>query len=188
LSSSIALWQREHVNFATLLDLLEDQLDLFHHGKKPDYQMMLDIMFYMTHCPDLLHHPREDLAFARIVELDVESRPIVDALAEQHVRLKDFGGVLVRSLENIVNGSITSRDRVEVPGRAYITEFRSHMRKEEEAILPLAARLLSEADWAAIRAAIRHIDDPLFGAKGQERYASLRQQIAREARASRPED
>ena len=58
------------------------------------------------------------------------------------------------------------------------------MRKEEEAILPLAEKLLSEADWAAIGAAIRHIDDPLFGAKGQKRFASLRQQIAREARAS----
>ena len=146
--------------------------------------MMLDIMFYMTHYPDVLHHPREDLAFARILELEVNSRPIVDDLAEQHVRLKDFGGVLVRSLENIVDGSITSRDRVELAGRAYIAEFRSHMRKEEEAILPLAEKLLSEADWAAIGAAIRHIDDPLFGAKGQKRFASLRQQIAREARAA----
>jgi len=184
LSSSIALWRGEHVNFATLLALLEDQLDLFHQAKKPDYQMMLDIMFYMTHYPDVLHHPREDLAFARILELEATSRPIVDDLAEQHVRLKDFGGVLVRSLENIVDGSITPRDRVEVLGRAYIAEFRSHMRTEEEAILPLAAKLLSAADWAAIGVAIRHIDDPLFGAKGQERYASLRQQIAREARAS----
>jgi hemerythrin-like domain-containing protein len=184
MSDSIVLWQAEHVNFATLLDLLEDQLDLFHRGKSPDYQMMLDIMFYMTHYPDVLHHPREDLAFARILELDINSRPIVDNLAEQHVRLKVFGEALVRSLENIIDGSITSRDRVEVPGRAYIAEFRSHMLKEEQMILPLAAKLFSEADWAAIAAAIQHIDDPLFGAKGQERYSFLRQQIALEARAS----
>jgi hemerythrin-like domain-containing protein len=184
MSNSIAIWQGEHVNFATLLDLLEDQLNLFHQGNSPDYQMMLDIMFYMTHYPDVVHHPREDLAFARILELDINSRPIVDDLAEQHVRLKDFGSALVRSLENIIDGSITSRDRVEVPGRAYIAEFRSHMLKEEKAILPLAARLFREADWAAIAAAIQHIDDPLFGAKGQERYALLRQQIALEARES----
>jgi hemerythrin-like domain-containing protein len=185
MSDSISLWQAEHVNFAALLDLLEDQLDLFHQGKNPDYEMMLDIMFYMTHYPDVLHHPREDLAFARILELDVNSRPIVCDLVEQHVRLKDFGEALVRSLENIIDGSITSRDRVEVPGRAYIAEFRSHMLKEEKAILPLAVKLMSEADWAAIRAAIPHVDDPLFDATGKECYASLRQQIAREARVSR---
>ena len=184
MSNSVAIWQGEHVNFATLLDLLEDQLDLFHHDKRPDYQMMLDIMFYMTHYPDVLHHPREDLAFARILELDVNTRPIVEDLAEQHVRLKDFGSALVRSLENIIDGSITSRDRVEVPGRAYIAEFRSHMLKEEKEVLPLAAKLFSEADWAAIGAAIQHIDDPVFGAKSQERFALLRRQIALEARGS----
>jgi len=184
MSDSIVLWQAEHVNFATLLDLLEGQLDLFHRGKKPDYEMMLDIMFYMTHYPDVLHHPREDLAFARILELDPNSRAIVDDLTEQHARLKGFGEALVRALENVVNGSITSRDWVEVPGRAYIAEFRNHMLKEETAILPLAAKLLSEADWAAIGAAIQHIDDPLFGPKSEERYASLREQITREARTS----
>jgi hemerythrin-like domain-containing protein len=181
-SDSIALWRAEHANFAALLDLLEGQLDLFHKGEKPDYELMLDIMFYMTHYPDLLHHPREDLAFARIQELEVNSRPIVDELTQQHARLREFGGALVRALEDVINGSITSREHVEVPGRAYVADFRSHMLKEEEAILPLAEKLLRGRDWTAIDAAIRHIDDPLFGRMGEERYVALRQQIARQAR------
>jgi hemerythrin-like domain-containing protein len=184
MSDSIALWHSEHANFAALLDLLEGQLDVFHQGEHPDYEMMLDIMFYMTHYPDVSHHPREDLALARIGELDVGSRTIVDDLTEQHARLKAFGDALARALENVVNGSIASRDQVETPGRAYIAEFRSHMEKEEREILPLATKLLSEWDWAAIGAAVRHIEDPLFGPKVEERYASLRVQIAREARAA----
>ena len=182
---SIGLWRAEHANFTTLLDLLEGQLDLFHKGEKPDYELMLDIMFYMTHYPDVLHHPKEDLAFARIKEREINARPIVDDLTEQHARLMKFGAALVRALENIINGSITAREQVEVPGRAYITDFRSHMSKEEAAILPLAAKLLHDRDWAAIDAAILHIDDPLFGKNGEERYAALRRQIAREARASK---
>jgi hypothetical protein len=59
------------------------------------------------------------------------------------------------------------------------------MQTEETAILPLAAKLLRAGDWAAIDAAIRHIDYPLFGRNGEERYAALRRQIAREAQASR---
>ena len=184
MSDSIALWHAEHANFATLLDLLEGQLDLFHKGEKPDYELMLDIMFYMTDYSDVLHHPKEDLAFARIKEREVNARPLVDELTEQHARLKEFGDALVRALDDIVNGSITSRERVEVPGRAYIADFRSHMLKEETAILPLAAKLLRDRDWAAIDAAIRHIDDPLFGKNVEERYAALRRQIAREAQLS----
>ena len=184
MSDSIALWHAEHANFATLLDLLEGELDLFHKGGSPDYELMLDIMFYMTHYPDVLHHPREDLAFARIREREVNARPVVDELTEQHAHLKEFGDALVHALDDIVNGSITTREHVEVPGRAYVAEFRSHMQREETAILPLAAKLLHDRDWAAIDAAIRHIEDPLFGKNGEERYAALRQRISREARVS----
>jgi hemerythrin-like domain-containing protein len=182
MSGSIALWRAEHANFATLLDLLEGELDLFHKGGSPDYDLMLDIMFYMTHYPDVLHHPKEDLAFAKIKERDMNAHPVVDELTEQHAHLKEFGDALVHALDDIVNGSITVREHVDVPGRAYVAEFRSHMQREETAILPLAARLLHDKDWAAIDAAIRHFDDPLFGKNGEERYTALRQQISREAR------
>jgi hemerythrin-like domain-containing protein len=185
ISDSIALWHTEHVNFATLLDLLEGQLELFQRGQQPDYELMLDIMFYMTHYPDVLHHPKEDLAFARIKKREVSAGPIIDRLAEQHARLKEDGNALVIALDDIVNGSITSREHVEAPGRAYIAAFRSHMDNEETAILPLAIRLLRDSDWASIDAAILQVDDPLFGARGEERYAALRRQIARHARSSK---
>jgi hemerythrin-like domain-containing protein len=184
MSDSISLWHAEHANFATLLDILEGQLDLFHKGDSPDYELMLDIMFYMTHYPDVLHHAKEDLAFARIREREVDVAPIVDELSEQHSRLKHSGDALVHALDDIVNGSITSREHVETPGREYVADFRSHMQREEAAILPLAEKLLRAKDWAVIDAAIRHVDDPLFGKNGEERYAALRRQIAREAEAA----
>ena len=181
MSDSIALWHAEHVNFAVLLDLLEGQLDLFHKGESPDYELMLDIMFYMTHYPDVLHHPKEDLAFARIKQRAADSGRIVDELTEQHALLKESGDALVHALDDIVNGSIMPREHVEEPARAYVADFRRHMHTEETAILPLAATLLRASDWVAIDAAIRDMDDPLFAKNGEERYAALRRQIAREA-------
>ena len=47
--------------------------------------------------------------------------------------------------------------------------------------MTLAATLLRASDWVAIDAAIRDMDDPLFAKNGEERYAALRRQIAREA-------
>ena len=146
---------------------------------------MLDIMFYMTHYPDVMHHPKEDLAFARIRKREVSAGPIIDRLAEQHARLKEDGNGLAIALDDIVSGAITLREHVEAPGRAYIAAFRSHMDSEETAILPLAAKLLRDADWAAIDAAIFKLDDPLFGKNSEPRYAALRQQIARHARSSK---
>jgi hemerythrin-like domain-containing protein len=186
MSDPIALWRTEHINFATLLDLLEVQLDRFHRGEAPDYELMLDIMFYMTHYPDVLHHPKEDLAFARIAEREAGVRPIVDGLAEQHARLKRDGNVLVVALDDIVNGSITAREHVEAPGRAYIAAFRAHMDREDTEILPWAAKLLNREDWAAIDAAILRLEDPVFGKTLDQRYAALRRQIAREVRTAKP--
>ena len=186
MSDTIALWHAEHVNFAQLLDLLEGQLDLFHKGESPDYELMLDIMFYMTHYPDELHHPKEDLAFARIKQRAADSGRIVDELTEQHALLKESGDALLHALDDIVNDSIiTPRAHVEEAARAYVADFRRHMHTEETAIFPLAATLLRASDWVAIDAAIRHMDDPLFAKNGEERYAALRRQIAREARVSK---
>lgn len=183
MSDPIALWHTEHVNFAALLDLLELQLDLFHRGEAPDYELMLDIMFYMTHYPDVAHHPKEDLAFARIAERDAASRPTVERLSDQHSILKRDGNALVIALDDIVNGSVTSREHVEAPGRAYIAAFRLHMRIEETDVLPLAAKLLDRSDWAAIGRSIRRLDDPVFGKSSDARYAALRRHIPREIRA-----
>jgi len=182
MSDPIALWHAEHVNFATLLGLLEVELDRFHRGQAPDYELMLDVMFYMTHYPDVLHHPKEDLAFARIAERNAGARSIVAELGDQHTMLKQAGNALVVALDDIVNGSITLRDHVEAPGRAYIAAFRRHMDTEETKILPLAATLLTGHDWAAIDRAVRQLDDPVFGKVADKRYAALRRQIARERR------
>ena len=184
MSDILAQWHTEHVNFAKLLNILEAQLNLFHEGERPNYELMLDVMFYMTNYPDVLHHPREDLAFARIRELDAGTAPLVDELSKQHAQLRDVGERLVRALSDIVNGSIVPRESVEAPGRAYIASFRSHMRTEENDILPKAAKLLRDKDWATIKAAIQHIDDPLFGKASEKRYASIHEQIARQAQVT----
>ena len=146
---------------------------------------MLDIMFYMTHYPDVVHHPREDLAFARIKVLEKRVGPTVDELSRQHAQLRKIGEELVRGLGDIVNGSIASRESVEMPGRAYIASFRNHMATEEKDILPLAGKLLQAKDWSAIKTAIKHIDDPLFGKTAEKRYAALHRQIARHAKPNK---
>jgi len=180
MNSTLATWHTDHVNFARLLDLLEAQLVLFHDGETPHYELMLDIMFYMTHYPDAIHHPKEDLAFARIKERESGAAATVDELDRQHLELHRLGAQLVASLGDVVNGSVASRTSVEAPARAYVETFRRHMDLEEEKILPLAARLLRESDWSAINTAVRHIEDPLFGRNAERRYAAIEEHLERQ--------
>ncbi len=179
--ATLALWHTEHANFARLLNLLDDQLALFHDAAAPDYELMQEIMFYMTHYSDVLHHPKEDLVFAKIREREGTVGKVVDELAAQHVHLKSSGAHLVSQLDEIINGTISSRAQIEATARDYVDTLRQHMRIEETQILPLAERLLTAQDWSAIHAAIGRVEDPLFGRHPERRYASLHQQIARHA-------
>jgi hemerythrin-like domain-containing protein len=179
-TDSIAYWHAEHVNFGRLLGLLETQLDSFHRGDSPDYELMLDIMYYMTHYPDQIHHPKEDLAFARIVAREPGMRAAIDELLRQHEELRDSGAELVRVLDDVVNGSVVARDRVEDPARAYLAGFRGHVQKEESEVFPAAARVLTATDWTAINNAAGQRDDPLFGKTTERRYAALQRHLARQ--------
>jgi hemerythrin-like domain-containing protein len=179
---AVALWHAEHTNFAWLLALMDAQIALFHDGGDPDYELMVDVMFYLTHYADVRHHPKEDLAFARLKALDPKLAKTVDELARQHKALEHAGSTLIHMLDDILDGSMATRERVEAAAREYVDTLRKHMRTEETEILPSAAKLMSAQDWQAIHAAIAQIDDPLFGHNPEQRYVALHRQIARHAR------
>ena len=49
---------RDPKNVARLRSLMAKQLAALSRNEKPDFQIMADIMSYMTHYPDMFHHPR----------------------------------------------------------------------------------------------------------------------------------
>jgi len=179
--NTLSIWHADHVNFGRLLNLLDGELKRMHDADSPDYERMLDVMYYMTHYPDVLHHPKEDLVFARLKERDAKAGGKVDELSAQHEQLRTLGQTLVSSLEDVLSGSIVPMERIESAARSYVNGFRRHMHTEEADVLPLAARLLDEADWARIDAEIHHFEDPLFGTNVMDRYAALRDHLGVES-------
>lgn len=177
----VAAWHEEHANFAKLLNLLEGQLNLFHRGLSPNYALMLDIMCYMTHYPDLLHHPREDRAFEIVKQRIPAHAALVDELMAEHDVAVRSSARLVDDLENIVNGAILPREAVEQPGRDYIAHFRHHMAREEADLFPVVADVLTEGDWAVIDSQVKAAPDPVFNVNAIRQYENVRREIEREA-------
>ena len=98
------------------MNLFESELQLAHDGDSADYELMLDIMYYMTHYSDALHHPKEDIVFARIKSRDASASATIEELTTQHTQLREMDQAIVRVLDDVVNGSITSCDRMEANG------------------------------------------------------------------------
>jgi len=181
MADPIAHWQQEHANFSRLLDLLEAQVFTFHKGDHPNYDLMADIVQYLRGFSDRVHHPREDIAFARLVAKDPDAELIVNRLLQEHRVIAIAGDTLEKYIESALGDVMASRAELEAAADTYLVYYRNHILTEDNRILPRAARLLTPEDWAAVVLAVPAIADPLFGDTVETRYRELRRQIDREA-------
>ncbi len=164
--------RRDHVNMATLLDLLEAQLLRLEEAGTPDFELMLEILDYNGNYPDRCHHPREDLVYRRLMERAPETRAAVEDLLSEHEAIVQGTKDMADTLNSLLLDAEVSRADVVEHLRDYIATNRRHIDKEEADILGRAEAALSAADWSEIDAAIA-ADDPLFGAAVQEKYRNL---------------
>lgn len=177
----IRAWHSEHMRFKRLLDFLERQMVEFHAGRHPNYELMRDVVHYLHHFADRIHHPREDVAFALLEKRDPEFQIYLNQLLQQHRVIAVAGEALLKHLEDILQDAIIERPTLEAAAALYLVYFRHHLASEENKALPHAAKVLMQEDWTAVAAAVSDIPDPLFGGDVAARYRELYEQITREA-------
>ena len=173
MNESLRAWHTEHEYFQRLLALLQSQLDRFHRGERPNYELMLDILTYLHEYGDAYHHPREDMAYGLLAA----RRPDIDLalarLRQEHRVIARAGERLAELLNQALNGALVPRAEIEVAAATYLVYYGNHIAKEEETVLVLAEKVLGERDWEAVRTAVTAPPDPLFGAPPQQRYREL---------------
>ena len=177
----IEFWHTEHAYFKRLLDLLYDQVSVFETGQRPNYELMEDIISYLRNYSDKYHHPREDVAFARLEMHRPELAPVLARLRQEHRVIANAGEKLLEQLESILDDNIVPRSDVEMAAATYLIYYGNHIDREEREILSHAVRVLTPEDWAAVSAAVPPGEDPLFGPSPAQHYRDLRRQIALEA-------
>ena len=171
-----ALYQ-DHANLAELLDALERQLAVFDQGETPDYDIVQGVIDYCLNYPDRYHHPKEDLVLERLQALDPVAAAAIGDLAAEHEDLASLTRRFADAVHAILQDIEVPRGPFEDAARRFLEAYREHMDKEEQAFLPAARRSLSEADFADIEARLSQREDPLFAARGEARFAALRQDI-----------
>jgi hemerythrin-like domain-containing protein len=171
-------WHEEHVYFNSLLELLRREVYVFHTGGRPNYELMYDIVSYLRDYGDEFHHPREDVAFDRLAQRLPGMEIPLARLAQEHRVIKQAGEKLLAQIDAVLGGAIVPRGELEMAAATYLVYYGNHLAKEEEDVLPLAAKYLTAEDWDAVRGALS--DDPLM-AVDAKRYRELRRRIALEA-------
>jgi len=163
----------DHRRLTRLMVLLEGLLDRFHAGEEPDYELMAELMEYMTDYSDQVHHPSEDLIFERLLEKPEQGHDVLRRLMRQHEALTQLNRRFRESLEGIVHEEVLRREEVEQQGRELLSTLREHMRLEDNEAFPIAVDALSNEDWAEIEARAPNVQDPVFGHADPERFRAL---------------
>ena len=81
----LAELREDHRNLRLLLNLLESESASITVDDEPDFELMHDIMQYMTVYSDAVHHPKEDLVYGLIREHDTEMATSLEQVEPEHL-------------------------------------------------------------------------------------------------------
>jgi hemerythrin-like domain-containing protein len=148
--------------------------DIRDNGKSPRFDVLRAMLHYIDAFPERQHHPKESrYLFVRIRARTTEADAMLSDLETEHA----LGAEMIRHLEQ---GLL----RFEEGGSEYFSMFATaveaygdfhyqHMRKEEDLIIPIAERVLTDADWEELDAAFSENPDPLQGIGAHEDFDKL---------------
>ena len=166
---------QDHQNIREILRLLSRELDKVSDASGGDFELMRDIMIYMTRYPDHTHHPKEDLMFERMRERGIapETEATIAKLLREHVALAEKGSIFRDMLIGVVDGALVERDTLVATGRDYTEFLGYHARLEDETVFLEAQKLLDDADWTVVRQAFEAQADPIFGPAVDHEFENL---------------
>ncbi len=177
MSEILAALRQDHRNLGQMLAAVERQLARFDQGETPDYDILLGVLDYCLKYPDLYHHPKEDLVYDRLRRRNPAVAEAVGDLHAEHRSLTAATRQFAAIARDVLQDLQIPRDSFDRAAREFLEAYRRHMAMEDSAFFPAAEAHLTAADWAAIEAAVTAQSDPVFGAKGEARFAALRADI-----------
>ena len=168
----------EHRHIANVMRLFTEQLDAIEAGALVDTHVVYEIMDYMVTWPDRFHHPREDLIYGRVAELDAAIADNVDSLQRDHDYMAKAGQEVLRNIQLWGDGELTGGLLVK-GGRGYVQHMYEHMNSEEKLVFPQIEGVLSAGDWAELEQddRLRPVVDPVFGQRVQREFRNMARKL-----------
>jgi hemerythrin-like domain-containing protein len=172
--------RREHESIESVLDVLESEIgDLteFQGRRHADYDLVWRAIDYFTDFPDLVHHPKEDLIFARLRRINEDAARGIGDLPAAHATLSKELRDLATELKAVMDDPKRPRANLVAMARTFIQHQRRHLQMEEALFFPVAERVLDADAWQSLENEMTARLDPLIGGESGERFEALRRVI-----------
>lgn len=181
--------RQEHQSMGCVLDFLESEIAYvveFVGRRRADYRLAWAAVDYLTEFPDLIHHPKEEMLFERLGQLDPAAARSIGDLPATHAAIAADLGALGCEMKAVMEDGRRSRNELVGAARAYIKRKRRHIEMEEGLFFSLAERMLDVGSWAFLEHRLTARFEPLIGGEPSERFEALRRTITASATVQRP--
>ena len=165
--------RQDHRNMSIMLDLLDQESDRVRDGDSPDYELLSDIMRYLTVYSDAVHHPKEDLLYARMRAERPELAAGLERVAPEHRQLAERGLALRNDVQAIATGAPVTREHLLEDMHDYVRTLRKHIAWEEEDLFRRAQSMIDQADESTVDVSDVDAEDPVFGPERTHSFENL---------------
>ena len=165
----------EHRSLGAVVHALQFLVREIHDkGRTPDFRLLHAMLYYIREYPERLHHPKEDrYLFAALKRRTHEADAIIADLEREHAQGEKLLNDLTVALSILEAGAKEGQQRFSREVSRFADFYWSHMQKEEDQVLPIAERALTEDDWRGIHAAFAANQDPNFSGDAQDEFRRL---------------
>ena len=117
----------DHRNMVQLLDLLDSETVRLLDSGEPDYDLVYDIMTYMSEYPDAVHHPKEDMIYRHIKSSHPDIDESLQLIETDHKALGEASSEIRRDIDAMGRDGAVSREALADSLRRYSESLRKHM-------------------------------------------------------------
>src|SRR5574342_144411 len=94
----------DHANLRVLLQFLGAEMERYRNGAVPDFELLQTMLNDLVIFQNLVHHPKEDLVFDRLMQRDPSSAETILDLFTDHARLGVRSRRFTAALADVANG------------------------------------------------------------------------------------
>lgn len=171
----------EHGNMRRVLTLIRLQFGRLELQNSPDTVLLANALYYMRKFPSVVHHPKEDLIFQKLLKAGAPLEKEVERLRKQHQDIYALEDWLIELVLKMQTGKHERDPKLLELGRLYLNTQALHVETEERIMFPEALKRLKLRDWKAVRRSADRIEDPLLRGQPAGRYQYLYDYLLREA-------
>lgn len=168
----------EHRHMALLYSCLEDMADQLGRGEDVDVSRLHDIMRYVSHYPDLFHHPREEVLFRRLRRVSPRFADAINHATREHKELRALADRIDMLVQTLEADQVLDRRQLVQQLREFIALGRRHMGREEAELFRPALAQLDAETWEHVIEDYAALSPEMDGNRDmQESYARLYEEV-----------